>query len=78
LLLKLTLSYPRQTDEVVVEPDDSPRGAVIAGLFVGVDFHADRAVLALPEGELEVRPGDPRRFEAAGVPTLAEFWTDEP
>ena len=76
MLLKLKLSYPRQTDEVLVEPDDSPRGAVIAGLFVGVDFHADRAVLALPEGELEVRPGEPREFEAAGVPSVAEFLPD--
>jgi hypothetical protein len=71
LILKLAVEYPRQTDELVVEPDDLPCGAVVAGWFIGVRFEAERAVLHLPEERIEVVRGAPRRFSAAGVPVIA-------
>jgi hypothetical protein len=69
--LKLAVEYPRQTDEIVVEPDDLPCGAVVAGWFIGVRFEPGRAVLHLPEERIEVARGEPRRFTAAGVSVVA-------
>lgn len=71
MILRLAVEYPRQTDEVVVEPDDLPCGAVVAGWFIGVRFEAQKAVLHLPEQQLEVERGAPLRFSAAGVPVVA-------
>lgn len=71
LVLKLCVEYPRQTDELIVEPDDLPCGAVVAGLFIGVRFEPGRALLFLPESQLEVTRAGPRRFSAAGVPVVA-------
>jgi len=71
LVLKLAVEYPRQTDEVVVEPDDLPCGAVVAGWFIGVRFEAERALLFLPEEQIEVPSGHSLRFSAAGVSVVA-------
>ena len=71
LILRLAVAYPRQTDEIVVEPDDLPCGAVVAGWFIGVHFEAERAILHLPEERIEVERGVPRRFSAAGVSIVA-------
>jgi hypothetical protein len=71
VILKLSVAYPRQTDEIVVEPDDLPCGAVVAGWFIGVVFEAERALLFLPDEQLEVVRGVSRRFAAAGVPVVA-------
>lgn len=71
MVLKLQVAYPRQTDEVVVEPDDLPCGAVVAGLFIGVRFESDRALLFLPEGQIPVTRDGERRFSAAGVSVVA-------
>jgi len=71
LVLKLEVAYPRQTDELIVEPDDLPCGAVVAGLFIGVRFEDERALLFLPESQIEVTRGGPSRFAAAGVSVVA-------
>jgi hypothetical protein len=71
LVLRLAVEYPRQTDEITVEPDDLPCGAVVAGWFIGVRFEPGRAVLFLPEEQIELAQGDSRRFSAAGVPVVA-------
>jgi hypothetical protein len=71
LVLKLCVEYPRQTDELIVEPDDLPCGAVVAGLFIGVRFEAEKALLFLPESQIEVTREASRRFSAAGVPVVA-------
>jgi hypothetical protein len=71
LILRLRVEYPRQTDEIVVEPDDLPCGAVVAGWFIGVRFEDGLARLHLPEEVIEVQRGEPRRFAAAGVEVTA-------
>ncbi len=71
--VRMRVDYPAQTDEIEVEHDDLPRGAVIAGLFIGVDFEDDRARLDLPEGPLEVSRGAPVRFEVAGLNVAASL-----
>ena len=71
MILRLAVEYPRQTDEIVVEPDDLPCGAVVAGWFIGVRFEPERAVLHLPDEQLELERGATLRFHAAGVPVVA-------
>jgi hypothetical protein len=43
----------------------------VAGWFIGVRFEAERALLFLPDEQLEVVRGGSRRFTAAGVPIVA-------